>query len=167
MIVAALLALAETPVSTEATHAVAETVWQQANANDRWIRDAAIAAGAHDDSSFIDYLLAREVPNDAPDEYVGNIASVVTRVTRHFAAGEPADEIGAIVEFLAEVDDYDGALAAAWVEGIAQGWPDFAAPSLSDEQVAAIRDARGALPEAFHESLELLAEKWEIDGLAQ
>jgi uncharacterized protein len=167
MIVDALLALAETPVSTEATHTVAETVWRSANANDRWIRDAAIAAGAHDDSAFIDYLLAKALPDNVSAEYAENVAAVVTRVARHFAAGEPTDEIDAIVEFIEGAEDYDSTLAAAYVAGIAQGWPDFAAPSLVEAQIAAVRDARSELPEAFRESLELLAEKWEIDGLPQ
>jgi putative membrane-bound dehydrogenase-like protein len=167
MIVDALLVLAETPVSAEATHAVAETVWRPANANDRWIRDAAIAAGAHDDSAFIEYLLAKQLPSNASADYRENVASVVSRVSRHFAAGEPADELDAIIAFIEGVDSYDGALAAAYIDGISQGWPDFAAPSLSDAQIASVRDARGELPEAFHESLELLAEKWEIGGLPQ
>ncbi|HSG96453.1 MAG TPA: PVC-type heme-binding CxxCH protein, partial [Woeseiaceae bacterium] len=167
MIVEAMLALAEAPASSEATHAVAETVWRAANANDRWIRDAAIAAGAHDDAVFIDYLLARELPDNVSVEYAENIASVLTRVTRHFAAGEPLDEIDSILAFIEGVDAYDSTLAAAYVAGISQGWPDFAAPSLSDAQMAAVRQARGELPEAFHESLEVLAEKWEIGGLPE
>lgn len=162
LIVDALLALAESPASAEATHAVAETVWRAQNVNDRWIRDAAIAAGAHDDATFIDYLLAKELPGNASGEYATNVASVLSRVTRHYAAGEPADAIDAIVAMIESVGDYDSTLAAAWVEGIAQGWPDFAAPSLSNAQERTVRLARTELPAVFSESLDLLVEKWEL-----
>jgi hypothetical protein len=165
MVVDALLALAEMPVSAEATHTVGETIFRADNVNDRWIRDAATAAGAHDARAFLDYLLGKRLPANAPNEYAENLASVVTRVTRHYAAGEPVDEFGAIVAFIENVSDYDATLAAAYVAGIAQGWPDFAAPALTEAQRAAVRDARSELPEAFHESLELLAEKWEIAGM--
>ncbi|MDX1561795.1 MAG: ThuA domain-containing protein, partial [Gammaproteobacteria bacterium] len=167
MIVAALLALAETPVSAEATRAAAETVWRPANVNDRWIRDAAIAAGAHDAAAFVAYMLEKQVPDNASPEYSENIAAVVTRVTRHYAAGEPAGEIDALISSIENLADDDDSLAAAYVTGFAEGWPDFAPPSLTDAQVAAVRNARAELPEVFHESLELLAEKWEIGGLPQ
>ena len=167
MIVDALLVLAETPVSAEATRTVAETVLRPANAGDRWIRDAGIAAGAHDDETFLTYLLDKRLPGNAAEAYAGNVGEVVTRVARHFAAGEPTGEVGAMVELISSATDYDARLASAYVAGLAQGWPDFAAPSLSEPQMAAIRDARSELPEPFHESLELLAEKWEIGGLPE
>ena len=39
------------------------------------------------------------------------------------------------------------------------------APRLTDAQQAVVRNARASLPEPFHEGLELLAEKWGIQGL--
>ena len=162
MIVDALLALAETPASDQATRTVAATVLRPSNLNDRWIRDAAIAAGARDDKAFLQLLLAERSPGSAPEEYAENLADVVTRVARHYAAGEPSDDLDGLVGLIGSVADYDPALAAAYVSGLAEGWPYDAEPSLTDEQRDIVRDARGELPEPFHESLDLLAEKWGI-----
>jgi hypothetical protein len=166
MIVDALLALAETPVSETATQTVAATVLRPANLNDRWIRDAAVAAGARDDRAFLARLLRERVPGNASAAHVANLTDVVKRVARHYAAGVPSSDVGALVDFVGGTGNYDAALAAAYVGGLAEGWPYDAAPTLSDAQQAVVRNARGTLPEAFREGLDLLIEKWEIEGLA-
>ena len=40
-------------------------------------------------------------------------------------------QIDDIIAFIENAGDYDAVLAAAYVAGVAQGWPDFSAPSLS------------------------------------
>lgn len=167
MIVDALLALAETPASDAATRTVAATILRPTNANDRWIRDAAIAAGARDDKAFLELMLAAELPGNASDEHVENIAVVVMRVARHYAAGQPSDDLDELVDFVGSVADYDAQRAAAYLSGLAEGWPFDAVPSLTDADRNIVRRARSELPVPFHESLDLLAEKWEIDGIAE
>jgi uncharacterized protein len=165
LIVEALLLLAEAPVSEEATRTVAATVARAANLNDRWIRDAAIAAAARDDAAFLALMLAGRVPGNASGEHIDNLSAVVTRVARHYAAGEPQDAVDDLVGFIGNVAGYDTALAAAYLTGLAEGWPYDAVPPLAGAQQDVVRNARRELPDAFHESLELLAEKWEIDGV--
>jgi hypothetical protein len=166
MIVDALLGLAETPLSDEATRTVAATVSRPSNLNDRWIRDAAVAAGARDDNTFLQLMLAGQLPGNASDEYIENISAVVTRVSRHYAAGVPSGDVDGLVDFIGSVADYDATLAVAYVSGLAEGWPYDAVPSLTDAQEIVVREARSELPESFHEGLELLAEKWGIEGVA-
>jgi hypothetical protein len=111
-------------------------------------------------------LLRERVPGNASAAHVANLTDVVKRVARHYAAGVPSSDVGALVDFVGGTGNYDAALAAAYVGGLAEGWPYDAAPRLSDAQQAVVRNARGTLPEAFREGLDLLIEKWEIEGLA-
>ena len=167
MIVDALLTLAESPVSATGTRTVLETLLRPANVNDRWIRDAGIAAAARDDIAFLENLLNRGLPANVPEDYSANVADVVMRVARHYAADDTTADIPTIVGFIGGAAQFDPALAPAAVAGVAQGWPDFAAPALTDAQAAVVRNARSTLAEPFHESLDLLAEKWEIDGMPE
>jgi putative heme-binding domain-containing protein len=59
---AALLACSELPVSDNAAHAVVAMLQDSANAQDRWIPDAAIAAAARNDAGFLRGVLASFKP---------------------------------------------------------------------------------------------------------
>jgi putative membrane-bound dehydrogenase-like protein len=114
-----LLALADQPAGAKAGAAVVEALTRPEDANDRWIPDAATAAGAKNAEHFLKSLgTARPA---------GKLMDVATVVAEHYARGGPVDSVGEVIAGLA---DADPAVADAAVRGLAKGWPSGKPPRL-------------------------------------
>ncbi|HZL35005.1 MAG TPA: PVC-type heme-binding CxxCH protein [Tepidisphaeraceae bacterium] len=84
----------------------------------------------------------------------GKVAGVVIG---QYARRGPVESV---VATLSAVKNTDPALAALVVNGLASGWPDNAAPKLSDADVAALRDVMKSLPAGAKDRLLALAGRW-------
>lgn len=154
---ATLLAFAETPDYEDLGVAVAGFLHDPANTNDRWLREAAAAAGARHLGGFGRALLTDRDP-------LPEAASEAIRVVaRHYASGAPDNVVGVIVA-LAQSSP---TTAAAVLDGIAAGWPDDQPPSLNDEAMAGLRGTLTSLPEVGRGRLLVIAQKWgQLDAFA-
>ncbi|REL37591.1 dehydrogenase [Rhodohalobacter sp. SW132] len=159
---AALLALAEMPASDKAGQAVAEMIVMSENANDRWLRDAASAAAAKNEVSFLDHVFTKHLPESADSTYKENVATAMERVGGHYALGEYNGDVS---KYLSGLPDADPTLGAAFVGGLAEGWPEGEAPQFSDSERNSLSSLRANLPEEYDEHLDALAEKWESSDI--
>lgn len=110
---AALLALADQPGHTKAGAAVVGVLRDKANAEDRWIPDAATSAAARQGEYFLRGLSGAKKSND-------KLLALAAIVAEHYARGAPADSVGGVIASLVEADP---ALAAQVIKGLAKGWP--------------------------------------------
>lgn len=157
---AALLALGEMPASAEAGRTVAETILRPENVNDRWIRDAATAAGVQHLQGFMEYVMQRRVNPRADSTQIGNIQTVISRVSGHYVhTMNPQAEM--VADFLLSLDQIDETIGIGLVQGAAEAWPETEGPVFSSAQRNSLQNLRGSLPESYDEALDLLAEKWE------
>lgn len=160
---AALLAVAEMPASEKAGQSVAELLVTEENANDRWIRDAAIAAGAKNESSFLTHILQKQLPEHADSTYKANVNSAIEKVSAHYALGEePGDSLSG---FLLALENADPVIGTAFLNGLAERWPEEKKPQFSDREKSQLNKLQTVLSEEYHESLNSLAEKWEASDL--
>ncbi len=120
---AALLALADQPPAGKAATAVVEVLTDAANANDRWLVDAATCAAAHNGSDFLQQAVAIEKP-------AAKLIETARIVAGHHVRTAPADLVAALVPRLVAAD---AKLAEAIVEGLSGGWPKDRPPRLSAE----------------------------------
>ena len=112
---AALLSLADQPPSDEAGVAVAQALRGGLAANDPWLADAAMAAGAKNAGSFLKALVARgNAPPGAP------VLLIAERVAEHWARGAPTGTAG---DLLAALSGGEPAANEAILRGMARGWP--------------------------------------------
>jgi uncharacterized protein len=112
---AAFLGLADQPPRDEAGVAVAEVLRGGLAANDPWLPDAAIAAGARNAESFLKALAARgKAPLPAPALLIAD------RVAEHWARGGPVDSVGSL---LASLSGGEPAVNESILRGLARGWP--------------------------------------------
>ncbi|CAN5190542.1 hypothetical protein BH23BAC3_BH23BAC3_33180 [soil metagenome] len=155
--VAALLAIAEMPVSEQAGKAVAEMLVMEENINDQWIRDAGSAAAARNDESFLKHVFTKQLPEQADSTYKANVRTPVERVAGHYALGE---NNGSISEYLSSLCETDVSIGTAFVAGLAEGWPEDAAPDFSESDRSSLGSLRSNLPEEYDEHLDALADKW-------
>jgi putative membrane-bound dehydrogenase-like protein len=116
-----LLALADRPASDAAGKAIADALIR--DANDKWIPDAAIAAGAKNNVGFLK-AMSKAKPND-------KVLAAIAVVAENYARGGPVDSIGGV---LASLADGESTVADAIVRGLARGWPSTKTPKL-DENV--------------------------------
>jgi hypothetical protein len=152
--VEALLAVSELDGSSRAADAVAEVLFAPANARDRWMMDAAAIAGAAQGQGFVTTVLERRLPGDSLA--VAGIARSVGMMTQHHAAS--ADP-GVVVPLVVAAAETDPALGAAMLEGVAEGWPEEAPPTLTPEQRTRLQAAAGAAP-ALAEGFSAVATRW-------
>src|SRR5205823_5657562 len=108
---AALLALADLPPSAGAGRAAAALA-DPATAADRWLPEAATCAAAANGESFLLALAGQPRPTE-------KLRAVAAVVAEHYARGEPANAVTALVARLA---DADAGVADAVVRGLAVGW---------------------------------------------
>jgi uncharacterized protein len=161
--VAALLAVAEMPSHEKAGIAAAEMMVMEQNANDRWLRDAVTAAGANNEHSFLSHVLTLKLSESADSTFKENVKIGVQRVARHYALGENASEYAE--DFLLMIEEADETIAAGFVEGLAQGWPEGTEPELSQSAREQLGSLRSKLSEEQHESLDELAENFGVPDL--
>ncbi|MEX0778241.1 MAG: PVC-type heme-binding CxxCH protein [Balneolales bacterium] len=159
---AALLALAEMPSSESAGRSIAELLLNEADANDRWIRDAATAAGSRHDRSFLAHILDKEINQNADSTYKANVASAIERITRHHADKGAS---GALAGQLASLRNTDHTIGLAFVGGLAAGSNEVLASKFNSQQKNALRELRASLPVEYSEKLDALADKWNTPDL--
>ncbi len=147
---AALLALADLPPAQAAGEAIVEVLGDPANANDRWIPDAATCAAAKNSDSFLQALTATKPPSE-------KLLAVSTIVAEHHARGGPADSIGALI---ARLTGADARIADAVVRGLAKGWPTGQAPQLSERIEQDLERLAALLPPERRGLLVQLATAW-------
>ena len=154
---ATLLALTETPSDEDLGAAVVAFLANPTNARDRWLREAAAAAGARHISGFGRALLTRQEP--LPKE----ANEAVRIVARHYASDAPDN----VLEVVAALSQATPSTSETVLDGIATGWPEDRRPSLSGEQLAGLHDAVESLPPAARARFLVLAQKWgRLDAFA-
>ena len=150
---AAALALAELPASTEAAEAI-RVAFTKAG-NDRWLNDGLIAAAAKHDVAFLKGIAANA--GKAPIN-----SAAVTIVAEHYGRGSPTDSIGAVVDALAKIDSKGEGAAAleAIILGLGKGWPKNAPVTLGEKaEQALVQLVQTASPNA-RAGLVNLASRW-------
>jgi hypothetical protein len=154
----ALLVLSELAPSPRAATAIAEVIMHPENARDPWIPDAVAMAGATQGPQFLGDLVTRRPPN-ADSASTAGFRRAVHKMARHHAT---AADAATVVALIATVPQASAPLAAAMLDGIAEGWPEERPPQLSDEQRAALRAAaRGASTE-LAEAFARVATRWTL-----
>jgi uncharacterized protein len=113
---AALLALADAAASPESARALAEALWGGLARDDRWLADAATAAAARHDVSFLKELAARRRSTSVGAE----VLTIAARVAEHWARGGPSQEAGG---FLTALAGGEPATVDAILKGLVRGWP--------------------------------------------
>ena len=173
---AALLTVAELPPSPRAADAVVELMREPRNARDRWLADAAAAAGARHGPSVVTALVRG--PYERHDSAsIAGVARAVRLMTHHLAAASNAE---VIVSLLQAAPDASAPIAAAVLAGIAGepepeggqqraapwpaslpgGWPEESPPSLSAEQRAALAAAAARAPAGLAAGYARVAARW-------
>ena len=111
---AAILALADMPASSDAALAVREVLGSKA-VEDRLLKEAAISAAAKHDLSFLTGVLKnKDAKLAAPP------ADVLAIVSEHYARGVPAESIG---QLLKAITGAEAESSSAIIAGLAKGWP--------------------------------------------
>ena len=165
---AALLALADIPVSDAVGSAVFAMLQQPLNSQDRWIPDAATSAAARHDVGFLRAVLTGFNPTRSesapskPSKLDGEVGRVVRLVTTHYAQRGPVDTI---VPTLMGLKGASPAVATAVLEGLMVGWPKGTSPSLSSSDRASLQSLMGALPESVRDRLLGLSQRWNLPDL--
>jgi uncharacterized protein len=108
-----LLALADQPPTPAAGEAIAAALSDPANANDRWVPDAATSAAANNGESFLKALAAKKKPST-------KLLAVAGIVAEHYARNAPAGSVGTVIAGLV---DADAQIIGAVVRGLSKGWP--------------------------------------------
>lgn len=160
---ASLLAVAEMPGSEKVGQAVAELIVTEENANDQSIQHASMAAGAKNESSFLNQVLQKQLPENADSTYKANVGFVVEHVAGHYALGESPQY--SVAHYLTMLETADPTIASAFLRGLAAEWQEDSAPELSEDQINQLSDLSGILPDEANEHLTSLAETWGYSGL--
>jgi putative membrane-bound dehydrogenase-like protein len=139
----ALVALSEMPGSPESAAAVVALLGEPANASDRWIPSAAIAAAARSDLAF---LQAAAKAQPKPEAESG-LTTAVRVIAEHLARRAPADSAAPL---LASLGTARPAVAEALLAGLAVGWPinrpvQFDAKADAEVSVLSTRLSRGGM----------------------
>jgi len=155
---AALLAVAEMPESDVVGRSVAEMMTLESTANDRWMRDAATAAGAKNSESFLTHVMQMRVSPRADSTLKANISSAVQAVAGHYALGESAED--QLPDFLMALENADPVIGVGFLTGVAEQWPEDHSPSFSSSISSQMNQLRSKLSEEYDEALNTLSEKW-------
>ena len=121
---AAFLTLAELPPSAEAADEIRLALAVPENIEDRWLRDALIAAAARHDFHFLNAVISKIDSKRAspPVDVIGIVAE-------HYARGGPVDSIGALLTSLGKTPEKSAEttlvnqIHSAVIGGLAKGWP--------------------------------------------
>ncbi len=111
---AAVLSLADLPVTPASGEAVLQVLSSSTNLNDPWIPDAATSAAAHNSSSFLTSLADAKHPSP-------RLVEIVSLVAGHYARGNDTSDLESVVAGLVKADK---AFVDAVFSGFASGWKD-------------------------------------------
>ena len=146
---AALLTLAELPASAEAGEEVRLAMYSPGNLEDRWLRDAIVAAAARHDLHFL-----KSVVQHTGGKLASPPTDVIAIVAEHYGRGAPVDSIGSLLPLLGKSnDDADiaekiGRVNSAIITGLAKGWPKGKATTFDEATETALVDLLKKLPPA-------------------
>jgi putative membrane-bound dehydrogenase-like protein len=157
LILSFLLAISECPPEPSAGDIIATLVRRRAASWDRWLRDAAICAGARNDLSFMTAMLDG-ANSSTVIETNPAIPEIVRRVATHYALGIPKDSV---IALLARINPpaYTPAVSAL-LEGLSASWPSGETPALNDSNHKDLQNLMAALGHDNQARLLLLAQKW-------
>jgi uncharacterized protein len=145
-----LLALADQPPTSKAGAAIVAALNDPANANDRWIPDAATSAAANNAGSFLRGLSSSKQPSD-------KLIAVARIVAEHYARSGNGDSVGDVISGLVKAAPK---LADAVVRGFAAGWPRGKRPRLDSAAEKNLATLLVRLPSGSKAVLIRLATNW-------
>lgn len=149
---ATLLALAESPASDDAARALVAALGSPANAQDRWLMDAATSAAAAQAPMFLQAAaMNRELPLGE------SAAELVARVSEHYARGGPVDTVGALMVALAGANR---PVADSVLAGLAKSWPKDRSARPDEQVEAAMAELLLQVSPAAKGQLVNLARRW-------
>jgi putative heme-binding domain-containing protein len=148
-----LLALAEVPAQPAAGQALLSLLQADASPKDRWLTEAATAAAARHDASFLQAAVAHRSKAISP-----SVSQVVRTVTAHYASRAPVDSI---VPTLVALDGTPPEIALPLLDGLVAGWPANPAPRLTATEADGLRGLGLRLAEDARASLMALLERWD------
>jgi len=165
-----LLALADLPATSKAGAAIVAALNDPANANDRWIPDAATAAAANNDRFFLQSLssegepgasatgaLRGLTPSGSPSAKLVTISRIVAE---HYARSRGGSESSGISRLIAGLTKTDPKLADAVIRGLAAGWPKGKRPKLDAAAEKNLAALLAILPSGGKSVLIRLAATW-------
>jgi uncharacterized protein len=155
---AALLALADADAGETPAAAVSSAVLGGSIDKDRWLADAAAAAGARNASRFLQSIASSKSERGPSPEAL----TVVSRVSEHYARGGGDIALG---EILGGLSDADAKVREAVVAGFAKGWPRDKAPKLEADETKAIAALLPKLAPDSRGQMLGLASRWGVEGL--
>lgn len=177
-----LLALADLPATPKAGPAIVAALNDPANANDRWIPDAATAAAAKNAAFFLQSLPGRRAGGVSPPVRAAGTPArkdpeahapgspkliAVTRiVAEHYARGADggrtrgSSEIPGFSAIIAGLTKTDPQLADAVIRGFAAGWPKAKQPKLDAATEKHLAALLTHLPSGSKAVLIRLATTW-------
>src|SRR5690606_20235453 len=112
--------------------------------------DAATAAAAHQDSTFLKAVAQAKESNAALEELVAIVAE-------HYARGGPVDSIA---ELIPALEPAQPELAEAIVQGLGTGWPKAQSPPMTEQLEASLVRLVDQLPPGSRGRLVRLAFQW-------
>ena len=147
---AAFLTVAELPPSAEAAAEVRLAMERPENLEDRWLKDALIAAAARQDIHFLSAVVS-----NVDSKRANPPLDVVSIVAEHYARGGPVDSIGSLLTLLAKAADANDSktpgteqVGSAVISGIAKGWPRGKTVEFDDAAETALVELVKKLPPA-------------------
>ena len=130
--------------------AVAAALREPRNADDRWLREAAAAAGARHLAGFGKGIASDTSPLPA------SAGEAIRIIATHYASATPDNVVGAITSLV----KYADSTAAAVLDGLVAGWPDKSKPNLTADDNAALDTAMRTLSKVSRDRLLVLVQKW-------
>ncbi|MFP6693664.1 MAG: PVC-type heme-binding CxxCH protein, partial [Pirellulales bacterium] len=152
---AAFLALSDLPATPSCGAAILAAMQRPANAQDRWIPEAAISAAAAHSSGFLTALAnSKAVLSVETLESAGVVAE-------HYARGAPVDSVGAVV---AQLTRANSPVADAVIGGLVRGWPAGTKPKLGGQFETDLRKMLTRLSPGNQGLLVKLVRDWGSEG---
>ena len=155
---AAFLTLAELPPSAAAADEVRQAMAVPENLQDRWLRDAMIAAAARHDLDFL-----KGIVKSGGWKSTNIPVAEISIVAEHYARGGPVETIGSLLSALgasegnANATDTNDQINSAVIAGLAKGWPRGKTATFDDATETALVDLVQKLPPASRGPLATFA----------
>jgi putative membrane-bound dehydrogenase-like protein len=169
----ALLTLSELPASPRAATSILDLIFSPQNARDPWLPDAAAIAGAKQGPTFLSDFLQRRMPNDSAA--LAGLRNSAVMMTRSFATNGQLEPVyhallalprtnvavaNAVLNAIAPPAPPEGRGGGGGGGGQRPGWPQDRPPSLSAEQLAAIKEAVRTAPAELAEGYARVGVRW-------
>ncbi|WP_397570808.1 PVC-type heme-binding CxxCH protein [Schlesneria sp. T3-172] len=146
---AGFLTLAELPASAEATEEVRLAMVAPENSDDRWLREALIAAAARHDLMFLKSVI-QSIGEKSPGPHI----DVIRIVAEHYARGGNEKSVASLFPLLVQssegtvASDRATGIISAMIEGLAKGWPRGQQADFDESTEGALVELLNKLPVA-------------------